>query len=270
MNEYEISEIKDIIIETDTIKTFIFDWDMEEGRIPKPGQFMMVWSFNGKQDEKPMSISKIGINNNEIGITIKNVGEFTNHIHNLEIGDKLGLRGPYGNNFSINGNKILAIGGGVGMAPISTFVEYAREKGKEIDVISASITKDELLFTNRLDNCGANIFTCTDDGTCGFEGYATHRTINILEDSCYDMAVVCGPEIMMKGIFNILEDASILAEYSMERYMKCAMGICGQCCLDNTGWRVCIEGPIFTSDQIKQIIEFGKYHRDASGVKHYL
>ena len=50
--------------------------------------------------------------------------------------------------------------------------------------------------------------------------------------------------------------------------MKCAMGVCGQCCVDDEGWRICVEGPVFENDKIKQISEFGKYRRDASGVKY--
>ncbi|MDR0900772.1 MAG: dihydroorotate dehydrogenase electron transfer subunit [Methanobrevibacter sp.] len=275
MNNYEILEIKDIISETSSIKTFIFDWKMKGPKIPKAGQFVMVWSFSGVKDEKPMSISKIDIQNEKIGITVKNIGKFTENLHNMDIGDKLGIRGPYGNGFDLSNIKnknILAIGGGVGMAPISCFVDEAIANNfnkVNIDVISASVTKDELLFLDRMENNGANIFTCTDDGTCGFEGFATHRTIDLLRDSSYDLAVVCGPEIMMKGIFELLEEQNIPGQYSMERYMKCAMGICGQCCVDNTGWRICIEGPIFSSEDLKKIIEFGKYNRKASGVKHY-
>ena len=270
-NNYNILEIKEIISETDSIKTFLFDWEMKGEKIPKPGQFIMIWSFSGKIDEKPMSISIIDIENNQIGVTIKNVGEFTNELHNLNIGDKLGIRGPYGNGFQLKenyfGENILAIGGGVGMAPIACFVDYAREKDANVHVVSASVTKNELLFEKRLSSCGANIFTCTDDGTCGYEGFATHRTIDLLEDKPYDMAVVCGPELMMEGTFNLLEDHGIPAQYSMERYMKCAMGLCGQCCVDETGWRVCEEGPVFSSEEVKKIKEFGKYHRDSSGVK---
>jgi dihydroorotate dehydrogenase electron transfer subunit len=274
-NNYNILEIKEIISETKSIKTFIFDWEMDGVKIPKPGQFVMIWGFYRIKDEKPMSISFIDRINNKIGITVKNVGKFTNELHNLHVGDKLGIRGPYGNGFKIKekGEKndedknILAIGGGVGMAPIACFVDYAREKGAKVDVVSASVTKNELLFEERLSKLGSNIFTCTDDGTCGYEGFATHRTIDLLEISSYDMAVVCGPELMMEGIFNLLEDHEIFAQYSMERYMKCAMGLCGQCCVDEVGWRVCIEGPIFSSNDLKQIKEFGKYHRDSSGIK---
>jgi dihydroorotate dehydrogenase electron transfer subunit len=268
INDCEILEIKEIIPETKSIKTFIFDWWMEGVKIPKPGQFVMIWNFTRKRDEKPMSISKIDIINNKIGVTVKNIGEFTNELHNLNVGDKLGIRGPYGNGFEVKGDTILAIGGGVGMAPISCFIDYAIDNKKSVDLVLASVTKDELLFLDRMKDIGVNIFTCTDDGTCGFEGFATHRTIDILKSKSYDMAIVCGPEIMMKGIFNILEDKGIPGQYSMERYMKCAMGICGQCCVDNTGWRICVEGPVFQSKELKKITEFGNYHRDASGIKH--
>jgi dihydroorotate dehydrogenase electron transfer subunit len=269
INSYEILEIKKIISETDTIKTFIFNWEMKEDRIPIPGQFVMVWNFLGKSDEKPMSISIIDSENNKIGITIKKIGEFTEKLHNLSVGDKLGIRGPYGNGFNIENienKKILAIGGGVGMAPVACFTSYMGQKSN-IDVVCASITKDELLFSEKLEDDNANVFTCTDDGTCGFEGYATHRTIDLLKSNSYDMAIVCGPELMMKGIFELLEDREIPSQYSMERYMKCAMGICGQCCVDNTGWRICVEGPVFSNKDLKEIKEFGKYHRNASGEK---
>jgi len=270
LTNYEILEIKEIISETNTIKTFIFDWKMEKDKIPIPGQFVMIWSFTGNHGEKPMSISSIDKKNNKIGITVKNVGEFTKRLHELSVGDKLGIRGPYGNGFDVNNledKKIIAIGGGVGMAPIACFTNYTKEKNK-IDLVCASVTKDELLFFEKFDGGkGVDVFTCTDDGTCGFKGFATHRIIDLLKSKTYDMAVVCGPELMMKGISDILKDYNIPTQYSMERYMKCAMGICGQCCVDNTGWRVCVEGPVFTDKQLKQIEEFGKYHRDASGIK---
>lgn len=263
-----IVKIKDIVKETPTVKTFIFNWNMERDGIPNPGEFLMVWNFN---NEKPMSISYINKELGEIGITVKNIGEFTNELHNLKIGDDIGIRGPYGSSFNTNftGKKVLAIGGGVGMAPINAVTSELLNKGNNVSIISAAISKDELLFVDSLESKGANLLICTDDGSCGFKGFPTDRTIGLLEDSYYDIAFVCGPEIMMKGIFDILEDAAIPGEYSMERYMKCALGLCGQCCVDDTGWRVCVEGPVFTNKQLKRIYEFGRYCRDSSGVKKY-
>lgn len=264
INEPKIVQIKEIIDETPTIKTFKFDWDMEALGRPNPGEFIMVWNF---KNEKPMSISQI--RDNELAITVKNIGEFTSQLHSLEVGEEIGIRGSYGNGFdnSLEGKNILAIGGGVGMAPINAIASDLIE-GNNVDVVAAAVTKDELLFTDELEKLGADIHPCTDDGSFGFEGFATDCTVSLLEDTTYDYAFVCGPEIMMKGIFDILEDASIPAQYSLERYMKCALGVCGQCCVDGEGWRICVEGPVFENDKICQITEFGKYRRDASGVKY--
>ena len=84
-----------------------------------------------------------------------------------------------------------------------------------------------------------------------------------------DYHYICGPEVMMRPLYGSLESNMIEGEYSMERYMKCAIGVCGQCCVDNTGWRICAEGPVFSSDQVSEIVEFGKFHRTASGMKEY-
>ncbi|MDD5960491.1 MAG: dihydroorotate dehydrogenase electron transfer subunit [Methanobrevibacter wolinii] len=263
LNVPKVLKIKRIVNETPTIKTFFFDWDMSE-EIPYPGQFIMLWNFN---DEKPMSISSIDEKNNEIGITIKNVGPFTEEVHNLKVGDFLGLRGPYGNPFTIpKGKKILVIGGGVGMAPVACFTDYA-VKDNDVDVVCAAVNKDELLFEDRLNKSGANVYNATDDGSSGYKGFATNRALDLIEESTYDFAVVCGPEVMMKPTYDILEDNNIPGEYSLERYMKCAIGICGQCCVDNTGWRICKEGPIFSNEDLKLITEFGNYRRAPTGEK---
>lgn len=264
INEPKIVEITEIATETPTIKTFKFDWDFETLGRPNPGEFIMVWNFN---NEKPMSISQI--NDNELAITVKNIGKFTSELHDLNVGDKIGIRGSYGNGFnnSFEGKKIIAIGGGVGMAPVNAIASDLVLKN-EVDIISAAQTKDELLFIDSLEKSGVNVHPCTDDGSFGFKGFATNCLSDLLEDTTYDYAFVCGPEIMMKGIFDILEASGIPGQYSLERYMKCALGVCGQCCVDSEGWRICVEGPVFEEDKIKLITEFGKYRRDASGVKY--
>ncbi|MCC7553634.1 MAG: dihydroorotate dehydrogenase electron transfer subunit [Methanobacteriaceae archaeon] len=268
-NVPNVLKIRDIIYETPSVKTFIFDWDMKINGIPKPGEFVMVWNF---KNEKPMAVSFIDKFNNKIGITVKNVGEFTDDIHKLSIGDKLGIRGFYGNGFNtdLTDKKILAIGAGVGMGPIKAFALDSILKNLDLDILIAAVTKEELLFVDDLKNKGFNVSTCTNDGTCGFKGYATDKAIDLLKNNNYDEVIVCGPEGMMIEIFDLFEKHNINGQYSMERYMKCAIGICGQCCVDNTGWRICVEGPVFSSEDLKKINEFGKYKRDAKGTKkHY-
>lgn len=260
MNVPKVLEIKDIITETDTVKTFIFDWKVNN---EIPGQFMMLWNFN---DEKPMSLSIINPIDNQIGFTIRKVGPFTEDLHKLDTGDKLGIRGPYGRGFEITGSKILAVGGGVGMAPLAALVEEASRRGVEVDLVSAAATQNELLFMERLKE-SAEMKACTDDGTYGFCGFGTELADAMLKSKRYDMVVTCGPEVMMSKVADLADKYQIPAQFSLERYMKCGVGICGQCCVDSTGWRICKEGPVFWRDELRLITEFGKYRRDGAGRK---
>ena len=91
INEPKIVEIKEIVTETPTIKTFKFDWDFETLGKPNPGEFLMIWNFN---NEKPMSISQI--NDGELAISVKNIGEFTSQLHDLKIGDQSALEAVMG------------------------------------------------------------------------------------------------------------------------------------------------------------------------------
>ncbi|MDD1774571.1 MAG: dihydroorotate dehydrogenase electron transfer subunit [Methanobacterium sp.] len=260
MNIPKVLEIKKIIRESATVKTFIFDWEVEE---EIPGQFMMIWNF---LDEKPMSLSMINSLDNQIGFTIRNVGEFTGELHKLKPGDKLGIRGPYGRGFEISGSKILAVGGGVGMAPLAALSEEASRRDVKVDIISAAATQDELLFMDRLKNTN-KLRACTDDGTYGFCGFGTELADAMLKSNNYDMMVTCGPEVMMSKVAHLADKYHLPAQFSLERYMKCGVGICGQCCVDSTGWRICKEGPVFWRDELKLITEFGKYRRDSAGRK---
>lgn len=273
MHVPQVLKIKRIVEETPTVKTFYFPWEFKDetsdqfpikSNFPIPGQFLMVWNFH---DEKPMSISSIDPVNGEISLSVKMVGPFTQSLHKLQENDKLGLRGPYGRGFEITGSRILTIGGGIGMAPVAAFTEEACSRGIEVDTITAATTQSEILFQERLKKAGSRVFPTTDDGSHGFCGFATELAEKLINESNYDMVVACGPEIMMMKLSLITQENHIPAQFSLERYMKCAMGICGQCCVDDMGWRICVEGPVFWGDQLCRISEFGKYHRDASGIK---
>ncbi len=257
----QVIRIKRIVEESPTVKTFYFPWKFTE---EIPGQFLMLWNFH---DEKPMSISSIDKVNDEVGVSVKSVGTFTQSLHKLNKNDILGLRGPYGVGFQIAGSRILAVGGGIGMAPIAAVTDEASKLGVEVDLITAATTKEEILFEKRLSTNRVNVMPATDDGSYGFCGFATELAEKLIKRENYDMMVVCGPEVMMKKLLDISNKYQLPAQFSMERYMKCALGICGQCCVDDVGWRICVEGPVFWGDQLGMISEFGHYRRDASGIK---
>ncbi len=225
-----------------------------------PGQFLMIWIPG--VDEIPMSVS---YNQGKIkGITFRKVGEATNALYDLRKGEKIGIRGPYGNGFLIQGKHILFVGGGTGVATLTPSVEEAIKNGIKSTVIIGVKNKSELFFEKRLKDFGANVIISTDDGSAGRKGLASEIAKKILQEEKIDSVITCGPELMMKALLN--HSNGILFQASLERYIKCAIGICGQCCIGK-GLRVCQEGPVFDSNSLKNIKDFGVYRRDAAGIK---
>ena len=136
------ARILEIVPETPTVRTLRFDHSLD----PVPGQYLMVWVRG--VDEVPMSISY------RDGITVQLVGEATREIFDLEVGESLGLRGPLGNGFTLSGEKILLIGGGVGAAPLALLGEAAAEEGVEVSTLLGSRCCDEILFRERFERIG--------------------------------------------------------------------------------------------------------------------
>ena len=256
MNSPKIVKIIEDRIEAKDTKTLIFEHPIEM----IPGQFFMVWIPG--VDEIPMSVSYIKKENK--GITFRMVGEATKALFDLHKGHTIGIRGPYGNGFKINGENILFIGGGTGVAMLAPAIEIARKNNISTNVIIGAKTKDELFFKDRIKKSGSNLIITTDDGSEGVKGFATDILKDIINVNKFSSILTCGPEKMMKKIIDISDKIPVQA--SLERYMKCAVGICSQCSIGN-GLRVCVEGPVFDSDTLKKMDDFGKFKRDSSGCK---
>ncbi len=251
--------IKKIITESERVKTFIFDYDFPG----KPGQFVMCWIPGF--DEKPFGLIKK--DGEGFRLAVAAVGDSTKAMHMMEEGDMLGFRGPYGSTFTLpeKPGSIALIGGGYGMAPLSYLSQEARKKGHVVHLFIGARSKNELLYVDWMQEIGVELHIATDDGSEGYKGFNTDLFAEFIQTNNVDCAYTVGPEIMEMKIAGVCWDKNIPFEVSLERYMKCGFGICGQCCVDPTGWRMCVEGPVIDGEKLKQIDEFGKYHRTASG-----
>ncbi|MBN1134420.1 MAG: dihydroorotate dehydrogenase electron transfer subunit [Methanosarcinaceae archaeon] len=249
------SVIIKIVDDSPSIKTFFFDTSFDSSTA---GQFVMVWVRG--VDEIPMTLS---YNN---AITVQKVGDATSRLFELVEGDSVGIRGPFGKGFTLpeKDNRILVVAGGVGAAPLAPLVEYAKDLGAKVTTVLGARNAYELVFKNRFFAVGTLHIT-TDDGSEGRKGFVTDA-LNELDVLGYDRIYTCGPEVMMVKVFDILQDAGALdrAEFSLHRYFKCGIGVCGACCMDTSGIRVCKDGPVFNGMQLVGS-EFGKYKRSASG-----
>jgi dihydroorotate dehydrogenase electron transfer subunit len=257
----EMIEIKRV--EKETSEHYVFYFDFEKARLAKPGQFLMVWL--PRIDEKPISLSKIS--STEQAITIQAKGKWSKVITQLKEGDRIGLRGPYGKGFDLNEVKnAIIVAGGCGSAPLQPLVEEALSKGITTKVILGAQTADKLLFKKNLAQIlGQQLFITTDDGSEGEKGFVTTILDKLLAEEKPDGVFCCGPEVMMKAVFDICEKSKVDSQCSLERYMKCGFGLCGQCMMDDL--RVCKEGPVFNSDVLRESKEFGKSARLKTGKK---
>lgn len=238
--------------ESPSVMTFFFDRPFAF----TPGQFAMVWVPG--VDEVPMAFSS------GQSISVQKVGDATASLFGCSVGDRLGIRGPFGNGF-LKGEKMLAIAGGIGAAPL---LPLARTDCVMTFLLGAR-TEHELLFVDQLDEC-TDLQIATDDGSLGVTGFVA-TLIDDLNLGSYDRVAVCGPELMMRAVLAKVTEIGIetRSEFSLNRYMKCGTGVCGSCCIDPSGLRVCRDGPVFSGDLLHKS-EFGHYRRDASGRKQTL
>lgn len=255
-------KVKDIRQDAPNLKTYVFEYNLRA----KPGQFIMVWLPG--VDEIPMSIGWQTDKVFELGIA--DAGDCTHAIHErIKVGDKLGIRGPYGTNFEYKGyEEIICVGGGAGTPPMLNLAQRAREEGMKVTMIQGGRTKEHLLYNDLFKSIGVEELQCaTNDGSFGYKGYCTDLLAEKLKAVKGKKVCVytCGPEGMMVSVAQMAEKAGVDCQVSLERYMKCGFGICGQCCMDDSGMRICKEGPVVTGKRALEHPEFGKYHRSASG-----
>ena len=248
----QMLEISDVIQEAKAQKSFFFKHSLE----CNPGQFVMVWVPG--IDEKPMAVSYW--NKKEFAFTSQAIGKFTNALDKLKKGDKVGIRGPYGNSFTTN-DAACVVGGGVGMASVSTLIDVL----KNPVIINGARSKEHLIYLKRYKN--KNMIVTTDNGSYGVKGFTTDILEELLKNqkNKIKMVYTCGPEIMMEKVFEICNKYKVECEASLERYMACGFGVCGKCMIDDK--ICCVDGPIFNSKQLNKLSEFGKFARLKSGRK---
>lgn len=252
----EITEIRE---EGKNIKTFLFNEDI--GAIP--GQFIFAWIPG--VSEKPFSLSY----STPLGITVKKLGPFTTALFDLKEGDTVWIRGPYGNGFpldSLSSSKVYIVGGGIGAAPLALLAERLGKDSKIATFLGAK-NPDELIFEKRFRRV-SDVYLTTENGLKGERGNVTDP-LEKYEIPKGSKAAVCGKEKMLLKAAQILEGPIKASDIylSLERYMKCGRGLCGSC--EIGGYRVCVDGPIFSYDQIRAIRDFGHFKKDRAGKKDY-
>jgi dihydroorotate dehydrogenase electron transfer subunit len=206
-------------------------------------------------------------------VTIRKRGYGSSALFNIKEGERIGIRGPYGNSFTVQKHfkKIILIGGGTGMVPLVRLLSSIRNEKMYITIIIGSKTRDEMFFVDIINKMLKNstlykILISTEDGSFGIKGFPVEILEKILhsrDKENVDMVYTCGPELMMKKIYDICIKKGVPLQASIERYMKCGIGICSSCGINDK--LVCLDGTIFNTEQLQNLSEFGSFYRDKSG-----
>ncbi len=264
-----IAIIEKIIDETPGVRTFRFNFKDEKLR----GEFAFDSGQFGEYSilgigEATFCISSSPTRRDHLEFTTQKVGRLTNALSRLSVGAEIGFRGPYGNSFPLDfleGKNLVFVGGGIALAPLRSLIWNVidnRDKYKNIDIIYGARSPIDLCFKYDLDawekDKTVNMATTVDkvdESWTGREGFVPQVLEQVAPSPDNAVAIVCGPPIMIRFTFPVLEKLGFTPEQmitTLEKRMKCGIGKCGRCNIGNI--YVCRDGPVFTYAQIKDFI----------------
>ena len=261
-----IGVVTDIRIDTPDVKTFrVVTPDGKKAFEHKPGQCAML-SIPGV-GEAMFSITSSPTLTEYQEFSIKKCGCLTSWLHQMEPGQQITIRGPYGNGFPVKtdlkGKNLLFIAGGVGLAPLHSVINYVLDNRADfgtVDVLYGSRSADDLLDLDEIQNSwmkkDINVHLTIDrpqDGWDGHVGFVPNYVTELGFDPDHNV-LVCGPPIMIKFTLQALTGLGFKKEQvftTMELRMKCGVGKCGRC---NIGSKyVCKDGPVFRFDKLDEL-----------------
>ncbi len=257
-------------IRKETEDTFTIELAAEYGETSfhfKPGQFNMLYVHGC--GEVPISISGNPDRPDKLVHTIRMVGAVTRAIRRLKVGDILGVRGPYGSHWPIEkaeGQDIVVVSGGIGLAPLRPVLYHIlnnREKYKRISILYGTRMPSDIIFQKELESLRGrfdfDLYVTVDRADkkwMGNVGVVTTLIKNANFDPVNTTAFLCGPEIMMRYTAVAFQQRELDPKniyVSLERNMKCGVGLCGHC--QYTGKIICKDGPVFNYDSVKDLIK---------------
>lgn len=264
----EPATVREVIQETANIRTLrvtLDDAEKMRGFSFQPGQVGQLSVFGA--GESTFVINSPPSCRDYLQFSVMRVGEVTQRLHQLNVGDRLGVRAPLGNAFPVEqmrGRHILFIAGGIGMAPLRTLLLTLleeRERYGDITLIYGARSPGDLCYRYEFEDWksrGTELVLTVDQEFPGWTERVGFVPTVLSEESPSPhnrIAVVCGPPIMIKFVLFGLkelefEDQQIFT--TLEKRMKCGIGICGRC---NIGSKyVCVDGPVFNFDQLRRMV----------------
>lgn len=235
--------IRQITQENYRTKTFVLDGRLDA----QPGQFVMAWL--PRFDEKPFSL----VSGDPVTLMVTAVGPFSNMLHEKSVGDRLWVRGPFGQGYRVEpGVEGLAlVGGGYGVAPLLWLARSQIGRARRIAAIIGARTAADLLYADRFaalaeeaaaQGTRLSLHLTTEDGSQGAAGRVTDALTPLIAAGEAQAIYACGPHGMLAALEDVSRAHSLPAQLSWEAYMRCGIGICGSC--EHEGKVLCMDGPV--------------------------
>ena len=261
--------VTDVRVDTPDVKTFRVN-ALDGGKCfeHKPGQCAML-SIPGV-GEAMFSITSSPTNKEFMEFSIKKCGCLTEWLHQMDVGQQITVRGPYGNAFPVDtdlkGQSLLFVAGGIGLAPLRSVINYVRDNRADygkVAIVYGSRSKDDLVDYPEIVNewcqeAGIDVYLTIDNAQEGWDGHVGFVPNFVSEigfdPNTYGRCLVCGPPIMIKFVLQALDKLGFDHKQvytTMELRMKCGVGKCGRC---NIGHKyVCKDGPVFRYDELGEL-----------------
>ncbi len=263
----KIENTLDLTYDVRLFRVRLIDPAVEEAFVYQPGQFAVVSAFG--VGESPFDICSLWQPGAPLEFAIRRVGTVTSGLHALEPGDVVGVRGPFGNWFPMEeyrGKDIIIIGGGIGMAPMRSVVNWVVEHRADygaLRVLNGARSPQDLVFTNEFDlwrsSPNSELVLTVDRGDDKWKDRVALIPAVATElqySPANAVAFVCGPPIMIKFTVKALQGLGFQGEQiitTLESKMKCGIGKCGRCNIGQS--YVCLDGPVYTFAQATQLLE---------------
>ena len=219
-----------------------------------PGQFVEVRVDNSPSTflRRPISINNVDYDRNELWLLVAAVGDGTRQLQKLQKGDRLNCMLPLGNSFTMptdSAQKVLLVGGGVGVAPLLYFGKRIKAMGGEPTFLLGARSAKDVLERELFEHVGRVLIT-TEDGSEGEKGFVTNHSV--LAQEHFDRISTCGPKPMMMAVARYAFKNDIECEVSLENKMACGVGACLCCVEKTTDGNVCVckEGPVFDIEKL--------------------
>ena len=219
-----------------------------------PGQFVQV-RVDGSPStylRRPISIHDVDFDKHELSLLVQLVGEGTKHLAAVNEGESINLVLPLGNGYTLpeKDEKVLLVGGGIGIAPLFYLAKYMASKGVKPMFLLGGKTASDLVLLDAYEKLGMTHIT-TEDGSLGEKGMVTGHSV--WKSGGFDKIYVCGPKRMMMAVADLAKMHGTWCEVSLEHLMACGLGAC-LCCVEDTvegHLCVCKEGPVFNTRRLK-------------------